>query len=294
MRAALFFCLAALSCSAPDEFAVAVVDQSIVGGQLAAADAWSSAVATLSCSAVLISPNMVVTAAHCLARSAPDRIWIGESRSEARRIVGVSACHYHPEFTRIWGNDIGYCQLSENVTDVEIAPIVSPAEASEWLVPGATVTIVGFGDIDAHTSGGAVKRWAEVAIDGLQPQGREIVVGTRVAGACNGDSGGPAYLKLGDGSWRVVGVASRMGPSADGAAVTDCDGTSIYTSLAAHEAWLEQSVAPAAPQSDAERAGGASCTVGGARARGNSLLPVMHLGAAAAFLTRRIRRHARK
>jgi secreted trypsin-like serine protease len=53
----------------------------------------------------------------------------------------------------------------------------------------------------------------------------------RNKGACNGDSGGPAVVKVA-GAWRLIGAASRIGNARCGA------GPTVYTNVLAFKDWI--------------------------------------------------------
>jgi hypothetical protein len=52
-----------------------------------------------------------------------------------------------------------------------------------------------------------------------------------VPSICSGDSGGPAFVQLDDGSWRTFGIASTV--------VGDCGGYGAHSMLAGAVAWIE-------------------------------------------------------
>ena len=213
----------------------------IVGGRVAAPGEWPTAVSSGRCDGTLVHPRLVITAAHCLARGGPGSFSLGEARDHAARTMPVDRCVGHPDHERRKGADVAFCLLREAVDDVPIVPVLSTREAAEHLVPGAAVILVGFGAAGEDEPGGGLKRWVAVPVHGTQAEAREILVGTREQGACTGDSGGPAYLALPDGTWRVFGVSSRMAPSTDLDPADPCAGKAIYTSIPAHLAWIEES-----------------------------------------------------
>ena len=87
-----------------------------------------------------------------------------------------------------------------------IIPVLFGCE-SQILKSGQEVTIVGFGNIGADTpSPNGHKRWVQTTVKAVRS--KEIDIGNAMQGNCFGDSGGPAFVKMPDGTWRVFGATS--------------------------------------------------------------------------------------
>lgn len=112
------------------------------------------------CTGVLLTPELVVSGAHCGAASA---FWLGDEfeiavddRSGVARPInapegseqGIAECHMHPDGALTSGMDIGWCRLSASVLRPEI--IVTPLVgcARESLPEKAAARLVGFGSDD--------------------------------------------------------------------------------------------------------------------------------------------------
>ena len=216
----------------------------IVGGTAATRHQWPSAVSLGGCDGVLVHARLVVTAAHCLRGPAPPLVMLGNTRERPARTVPVERCTRHPDYPRLAGTDIGFCTLARDAGkaphSIPMVPAMAACEARAAVLPGTRAALVGFGDVGQSQRGGGIKRWVTAPVHRLQARNREIVIGTATSGACDGDSGSPAFVRIAGAAWRVLGVASRMGPRLDGGAPRPCGSTTIYTSIPAHVAWLER------------------------------------------------------
>ena len=193
--------LAFAGCAAPLSEPVAREDVALYGGEAVAPGEWPSVVAIGDfCTGVLIHPRVVAYAAHC-------GLDIEDLRVDART-VEPSACRAHPRApdqsrgpgliitadSRIV--DLAVCVLREDAEVVPVAPL-GPCEADAELV------------------------------------GHELQVSHEGVGSCSGDSGGPAFVELSDGTLRVAGILSSS-PS------SSCnENVSFYTDLSQEIAWLE-------------------------------------------------------
>jgi len=100
---------------------------------------------------------------------------------------------------------------------------------------GNKLFLVGFGFTSAKSGGtSGKKRWAEVPILRQVANGQSIEVGMGTQASCPGDSGGPLYAKLADGTFRAVGAASITAVVDD-----ECAPPSTYTLLHKFVPWME-------------------------------------------------------
>jgi secreted trypsin-like serine protease len=191
------------------------------------------------CSGTLVAPNVVVTAAHCVAGGCSQRIFVGEDVAFPGdgQVIGVRDAVAHPGYRPPGGvNDLAVLILSE---EAEVRPRgIADATA---LRAAATVRLAGYGNTDALSSGGyGRRRIVDVPIASTDPkygadQQTEFVAGAPFLDrdSCNGDSGGPAYVQAGD-DWYLAGATSRATASSR----RPCGDGGIYTAVSAHLEWM--------------------------------------------------------
>ncbi|WP_434048483.1 MULTISPECIES: S1 family peptidase [Sorangium] len=177
-------------------------------------------VMTHNCTASLIAPTVLLTAAHCmdfrLVDSGPvGRALFGTEVSEAGYWVNVNEVHYDPEFNGSnvrAGHDIAVAILEEPVA---IAPLpYNRAPMTEDMV-GASGRLIGFGLDEDFWDG--TKRHVTTFINTVTP----LLVGLGDADhhTCTGDSGGPALMDV-NGVPTIIGVTS-FGAAIDGNVCVD-------------------------------------------------------------------------
>jgi predicted deacylase len=190
----------------------------------------------IGCSGTLVHGRAIVTAKHCLVDEAgkpspPTSIGIGESVSGFAKTVAIATCYGHPT------NDFAICTLAESVTEMPIVPVMAPCEMA-LLTKGAAVVEVGFGADKVTDATYGTKKWiAGLLADNATNTVDVIATAGNQDGEYYGDSGGPLYFRMPDGTWRLVGEDCCSDDIISGSSAPRL---STYTSVPFHVAWAEQ------------------------------------------------------
>jgi secreted trypsin-like serine protease len=221
----------------------------MVGGAAANEDGIGRAVVTIIgsrgtfCSGVLLAPDLVLSAAHCVMPGADYRIVIYDGQRQPR-LLEVRRVATHPQFdiqailAHRASADVALLQLSEPLKAKTPAPSGAPLEP---VSAGARFTVAGIGVTRRGDgkSGGVIRAASLVAtgqpgrlqirlVDPATNNSREGL------GACTGDSGAPAFENQ-TGRDVVIGVVS-WSTGADNTA--GCGGLTGVTPLTLYRAWI--------------------------------------------------------
>lgn len=198
------------------------------------------------CTGTVIARDLVLTAAHCVARQATYRVRLSKDGG----VTDVETTRSHPGFSMA-----NYVK-SRATADVALVKLKTPLPAS--VVPaslggtrrvavGETMIVAGFGSTqDGKEQGIGEPRMAPLVVTG-QPGSLQIRLqdpATRNAsiglGSCTGDSGGPAFGRKDADGGEVMGVVSWSTAPRNEAG---CGGLTGLTPLLNYRTWIVDTAA---------------------------------------------------
>jgi secreted trypsin-like serine protease len=248
-------------------------DTEVFGGQPAdpGEDPWMAALvlderfvdnpfAGLVCGGSLISPDTVITAAHCIIGAPPGAadVIVGTRDllpSEGQRIQ-VRRYRIHPDFRWFSGlNDAAVLQLAEPVVGATILPIAGPGDEALW-TPGTMARFTGWGEDETRQPVSRLQEAEAPIVDDTDCRNRYGTafrastmvcagdVGPDSDGSvspCYGDSGGPLTVDDGGGGRLLVGLVAW------GFACGDPNYPAVFTEVAAVHDFVEPFLDPDDP-----------------------------------------------
>lgn len=224
-----FLSLVAWQCAPAEAPPEGTSRAAIVGGEadpadpaivLVAMQAGSDGTGGGTCTGAVVSPHVIVTAAHCLdprvvgADSKPYYVYLGDDLSSKTELavksnfVKIAETHFHPEFTPgATTHDIG---VVVTAAPLSMTPLRMNRAKLDATAVGTSVRMVGYGvydqSPDANPDAQAAKHTVSVPITTVDDE--SLGYADAQHGMCEGDSGGPSLRKRADGSEEIVGVHS--------------------------------------------------------------------------------------
>lgn len=195
------------------------------------------------CTGSLITPNVVLTAAHCIGQINEAMYILFDTELKKDSIVrqadmvAISPLWEKRQNELLDTGDVALIHFKGTLPDGYQAIGLLPS--SKHLVNGATVTLAGFGISNGVTKqGSGTLRQVNVTIADNNYSKTEVKLDQRQGrGACHGDSGGPAYIKV-DGYIYLWGITSRGVDDAK----DDCSQFSAYTNAVVYKKWISSVV----------------------------------------------------
>ena len=233
--------------------------QNVVGGEVVDDDVWPDTAAVyyrsgVDCTGVLVAPDVVLTAGHCIGGIQTVKLDAADYRDKGEEIEVVDTI----EHTNSWNTfDAAVLILAEEAR-TEPRIIATDCLLEDHYADGASVTMTGWGakdqngvQYDTLLRAGTTQVVDHDCSDinkGCNSQvspGGELRAGGNGADACFGDSGGPLYLHTPSGDF-LIGLTSRGYTQS----TVNCGEGTIYVRADAILDWVENVDSGFDPQGD--------------------------------------------
>ncbi len=164
---------------------------------------------TLVCSATLVAPRVLLTAAHCVPDGAtPDAVF--GSTVAGGKLLHILAVKRHPSFDETKLTDDVAMALLDDVAPLGAKPWPLPPTPLDASSVGLALRLVGFGAMGPNDTTPALKRVGTARVASIGATDFQLAAAP--SQTCSGDSGGPAFATIG-GVETIVGVTSSGDPA---------------------------------------------------------------------------------
>ncbi|MCB0368178.1 MAG: trypsin-like serine protease [Bdellovibrionales bacterium] len=221
----------------------------IVDGHVASISDYASKVTVLLydsnnkgvCTGALLSPYLVITAAHCVDDSSRDSLTVvfhqNNSSFENEKFARVNKIIVHERYDagkEEDGNDIALVMLKDSAPGtyegVKLLTDVSVINENSLIL------VAGFGRYNSAAAGDLKLRWGYSKVESNTVYSKEILLDQSFySGVCKGDSGGPVFVKSNN-TWYYLGVISSALYSRN--SKDFCKETALITKASAYYDWM--------------------------------------------------------
>lgn len=204
------------------------------------------------CSGVLVAPDVVLTAAHCVISSARYRV-IATGPDFKPQEFPVVSIKRHSSFVAGTtpqtqpGADLALLKLASSIQGDSL-PL--PISINHSIAAGETVFLAGYGST-SYTNIGTARTLRTTSLVSLGPErslNKVLIIADPKgmalrpgAGACLGDSGGPIFVST-DAGYAIGGITSWSGGPERSRSRSACGGITAITPVEHYAQWISQTI----------------------------------------------------
>ncbi|MEN3930430.1 trypsin-like serine protease [Microvirga sp. W0021] len=204
------------------------------------------------CSGVLVSSNAVLTAAHCVTVKSSYWVTVMDRKFQSKKLT-IAQIVRSPSFdvrlapTEQTGVDLALIRLSEPAPD-DMEPLTIHANIPVRM--GDEIYVAGFGSTSyANIKSARTLRVVSLSIIKTKQPPNDLVIAADPksyamktgAGACRGDSGGPAFV-FGPEGYGLGGILSWSSSALGEKNSSPCGGITAITPLAPNILWIMRNI----------------------------------------------------